>query len=348
VLMEGELTGDMEEVLILKILIVGCGLIGELHAITIKSSGDHSLILAEPRREIMEETARKVDPVGCFIDYKEALSKEEPDAAFICSPNSMHAQHTIDALNAGCHVLVEKPMATSSKDAKEMCRVAKENDKIMMIGYGMRFNKCVNKIKDIILSGEFGNPISARVVLAKPETLTEAKTRYRKSYATGGGIIYDYSHELDYCGLFFGNPVKCVCFKKLAINSSEVTCDDNSDMIVQYDTDVNVVYHFDYIQEHGHGQGRWIGIVFEQGFVETNFVTEMKTYDNNGDIILYHPHNPSRWWSLETELKVFCKLCAGESLAYKYATGENSLKIIELVEALYKSANTGKIIHFER
>lgn len=329
----------------MRILIIGCGLIGELHAQTIQRAGGHSLVLAESRPEILQSVAALVQPEACYTDYRQALEREQCDAALICTPNALHAVQAIDALSAGCNVLCEKPIATSAEDARAMCEAAKANRKVLMVGYGMRVNSCVNRIREIIASGTLGRPVAARVVLAKPETLVEAKTQYRRDYKTGGGILFDYSHELDYCSLFFGRAQRCACFKRLAVCSEQETCDDCADFIIQYESGLCAVCHFDYIQSYGQGRGRWIGITFEHGFVETDFVSEMKIWNNNGDMAVYCPHNPGRWWSLEKQFELFCSVAAGKDGGeYTWATGESSAEIAALVEALYRAADTGEIV----
>jgi predicted dehydrogenase len=341
--MAAELIGDRSGTM--KILIIGCGLIGELHAQTIQREGGHVLVLAEPKPELLSATAALVHPAATYTDYRKALESEHLDAVFVCTPNALHAEHTIAALQHGCHVLCEKPMALKWEEARAMCAAAQEARKTLMVGYGMRVNACVNRIRDVLTSGELGKPIAARVVLAKPETLTEAKTTYRRCYETGGGILYDYSHELDYCGLFFGKAQRCACWKRLAACSPKDTCDDCADFVIQYESGLCAVCHFDYIQAYGQGRGRWIGITFERGFLETDFVTELKTWHNNGDMTLFHPYLPDRWWGLKEQFDLFCDVVAHRpNDRYVWATGESAAEVVALVEALYRAADRGEIV----
>ena len=71
--------------------------------------------------------------------YEELFEVEKPDAVSVCLPNYLHAPVSIAALQAGCHVLCEKPMATSRAEAEEMIEAAKNNNKKLMIAHNQRF-----------------------------------------------------------------------------------------------------------------------------------------------------------------------------------------------------------------
>ncbi|RKQ35612.1 Gfo/Idh/MocA family protein [Oceanobacillus halophilus] len=97
-----------------------------------------------------------------YTDFEELLEKESVDAVSICLPNYLHAPVSIAALNAGSHVLCEKPMATSSKEAEEMIEAAKRNEKKLMIGHNQRFVSSHQKARELIATGEVGKIYSFR------------------------------------------------------------------------------------------------------------------------------------------------------------------------------------------
>ncbi len=97
-----------------------------------------------------------------FTDYRKMFSLSELDAVSIATPNCLHAPMTIDALNKGKHVLVEKPMALNAKEARQMVAAAKKNGKRLMVEQAMRFSRDAQMLRAYYERGEFGNVYYAR------------------------------------------------------------------------------------------------------------------------------------------------------------------------------------------
>lgn len=95
-----------------------------------------------------------------YESYEEMLNDPEIDAISVCNSNAYHATTTIAALNAGKHVLCEKPMATSLKDAEAMVKAARDNNKFLMVGHNQRLVGAHKRAKQLIKGGELGNVIS--------------------------------------------------------------------------------------------------------------------------------------------------------------------------------------------
>src|SRR5688572_28265825 len=93
-----------------------------------------------------------------YTDHKVML-REQPtlDAISVCTPNGLHAVNSIDASNAGKHVLVEKPMAMNAREARQMLDAAKRNGKHLVVGFQSRFDTRTKLIRDQIRQGNFGN-----------------------------------------------------------------------------------------------------------------------------------------------------------------------------------------------
>jgi UDP-N-acetylglucosamine 3-dehydrogenase len=144
--------------------VVGCGAIGT-------------------RRHIPELTARKDAKIVAFCDIVESRAKASAEkygsgktyAAFdaflkhpgmqavvLAVPNALHAPMTIAALKAGMHVLVEKPMATTREEGREMIRTAREVGKFLMVGQNQRLDRAHQKAREILASGRLGKVLSFR------------------------------------------------------------------------------------------------------------------------------------------------------------------------------------------
>ena len=147
----------------LKVAVIGCGSIAKHRHLGEYQNNPAVEIIAvcDLVEERVQEAAEQYG-AKAYISYEEMLEAEEIDAVSVCLPNYLHAPVSIAALNAGCHVLCEKPMATSREEAEEMIKAAKANDKKLMIAHNQRFVSSHQRARALIASGEVGKIYSFR------------------------------------------------------------------------------------------------------------------------------------------------------------------------------------------
>ncbi|MBO0959902.1 Gfo/Idh/MocA family oxidoreductase [Neobacillus sp. MM2021_6] len=137
-----------------------------------------------------------------FEDYQDLFGKV--DAVCICTPNKFHAEISIAALNAGIHVLCEKPMALSGNECEEMMAAAKKAEKVLAIAYHYRFKKEAQAAKLCI--EEIGTPLVIRVQALRRRKVPGWGVFTDKALQ-GGGSLIDYGcHLLDLALWLMGNP----------------------------------------------------------------------------------------------------------------------------------------------
>lgn len=318
----------------MRVLVVGTGSIGRRHIDVIKDAGGHEIVICEVNKSNADETGELYGIKEVYYDLSEAL-KANIDAAIVCTPNAYHADATVKALEAGCHVLVEKPIANTLDDAKSMVEAEKKSGRKLMVGYTLRVYPGLAEIKKILGSGRLGKPVSARVNLCAAITLVLQKSDYRKSYETGGGIIYDYSHEIDYLRYLFGEIKRYACFVDLQVKEG-LACDDVAEMILQYESGVMASLHMDYILDGG----RVVDIICEKGRINYNF---------NGDLCIEETDGKPEQIKFEfvrndmfrKQFERFLDVLSGKDVSY--VTGEDGLKVLEICENLY-AANERNIV----
>ncbi|PMC34831.1 gfo/Idh/MocA family oxidoreductase [Bacillus sp. UMB0899] len=153
----------------IKVGVIGCGSIARRRHLIEFANNESVEIVAVC--DIVEtravEMAEKYGAMA-YTHYEEVLQLEEVDVISVCLPNDLHAPVSIAALNAGKHVLCEKPMATSRKEAEEMIETAKRNNKTLMIAHNQRFVSSHQKAKQLIESGEIGKIYSFRTTFGHP------------------------------------------------------------------------------------------------------------------------------------------------------------------------------------
>ena len=147
----------------IRVGVIGCGSIAKYRHLPEYQVNPNVELTAvcDINQERAIETAEKYG-VLFYTDYKELLKSGKVDAVSVCTPNYLHAPITIDALEAGLHVLCEKPMATSKEEAEAMIAAAEKSGKKLMIGHNQRFVPSHQKARQLIANGEVGKIYSFR------------------------------------------------------------------------------------------------------------------------------------------------------------------------------------------
>ena len=133
-----------------KVGLIGMGKWGINHAATYVALSKKDLCKFTAIADVNPAVQTVAEKFGVkfFTDYKEML--KEVDAVSVVVPTNLHYQVVKDCLNAGKHVLVEKPITSSSKEAKELIDIAKKKHLVLMVGYLFRFNNAVNELKHML------------------------------------------------------------------------------------------------------------------------------------------------------------------------------------------------------
>lgn len=164
----------------LKVAVAGCGSIARYRHAPEYAKDSRVAIWGfyDPAQERAESLARCYGG-KVYKSYEELLLDSDVDAVSVCSANKYHAAMTIQALQAGKHVLCEKPMAVSETEAISMIKAAKDADKYLMIGHNQRLNPAHQRAKEILESGRLGKIIAFRTVFAHsgPESWSADKSK---------------------------------------------------------------------------------------------------------------------------------------------------------------------------
>ena len=141
-----------------------------------------------------------------FKDYKKMLKCRDLQAVSICTPNWLHAPVAVDALNAGKHVLTEKPMAMNAAEAQKMVDAAKKHRRILQVGHNHRFDKEPMFAKKLIESGKLGKIYYARVKAIRRRGCPSWGV-FGQLDKQGGGAMSDIGvHVIDLAMHLMGHP----------------------------------------------------------------------------------------------------------------------------------------------
>jgi UDP-N-acetylglucosamine 3-dehydrogenase len=148
--------------------VIGVGRMGGFHLDTWEKVPTGQVVaVAEPN----EETARRRiarRPIDWHADWRDLLAREDIDAVSITAPSTLHAEIGLAALDAGKHVLVEKPIATRLEDGLRLAAAARRADRKLMVGHVERFNPAVDKVAQLIAEGRLGRVFRAQATRVGP------------------------------------------------------------------------------------------------------------------------------------------------------------------------------------
>lgn len=180
------------------IAIIGAGLIGPRHAKSVLAHHQailHCFVDPRPEAAAIAESFH----VPLYSDVQHMLQEaERPDAAIVATPNSTHVEVAMGLLEAGVHVLVEKPLATSIEDGRKLIDVARRNGKHLLAGHHRRFSPYVAVAKAALQEGKIGKPIAISAIWTtyKPAGYFEPPMEWHAG-VTGGPILINLVHDLD-------------------------------------------------------------------------------------------------------------------------------------------------------
>jgi predicted dehydrogenase len=340
---------------------IGIGIIGSggiaqgAHLPAYKALADDSvrvIAVADVRRETAEQAAQKFEVPHVYEDYREMLRRDDIDAVSVCTPNFMHKQPTIDALEADKHVLVEKPLAINAAEGREMVAAARRTGKKLQAGLNNRFGSAPQALKRFIQAGELGDIYYARSQALRRRGIPSWGVFTQKDKQGGGPLIDIGVHILDLTLWLMGHP------KPVAASGQTYTKFGKREGMVglmgQWDTKNFTVEDFG------------VGFVrFENGAtltLETSFAANLEKeifncelfgteggcslsplrlfFERNQTLIDATPVFLPQVHTHQAEIKSFIEAIRNDT--EPPVTAEEGLMVTEILDAIYRSADEGR------
>jgi myo-inositol 2-dehydrogenase/D-chiro-inositol 1-dehydrogenase len=188
----------------LRVGIVGAGLIAGCHARAYARAGADVVAVADTRLAKAEKLAAASGAAACTT-LDEVLATG-PDAISICTPPSSHAELTVRALQAGRHVLCEKPLALSLEDAGRIQEAAAASDRVVMLGHVIRYEPDHRAAKDLVEAGRIGNVVMMTHSITTPLPGWSEGGWLTRLEESGGPLVDLAVHGFDYLAWVIGSP----------------------------------------------------------------------------------------------------------------------------------------------
>jgi len=189
------------------VALIGCGRISFKHIEGFVDNADKLQLTAvcDPVKKRAEEKIgeyQKKFPnanIAAYEDYREMLTKQKPDVVTIATESGKHTEIAVTCLEAGCHVICEKPMALSVKDADKMIAAAKEYKRKLAVCFQNRFNAPVQKLRTALEAGRFGKVLHGMVQIRwNRNEAYYAEAPWRGTWEQDGGTLMNQcTHGID-------------------------------------------------------------------------------------------------------------------------------------------------------
>ena len=178
-----------------KLAIVGMGMIGKRHLQAMKTLREAELIAIVDPAEQAKDIALS-EGIRWFAKIEEMLAEVVPEGVIVSTPTEIHLAPTLSALEAGCHVLVEKPIAATLEEADKIQEKAKIIDRCVLVGHHRRYYEVMKNTKEIISSSVFGKLVGVNGQWTTRKDEKYFNPPWRKQ-SSSGPILINMIHEID-------------------------------------------------------------------------------------------------------------------------------------------------------
>ena len=329
-----------------RIGVIGLGWVSQVFHLPLLSKFEDVEIVSvcDKNKEQTHFIAERFNLKRFYTDYEQMLSKEELDAVIVCTSTDAHCQITKAALESGRDVFVEKPIARLYSEAVEMAEAAKAHKRMLMVGMNNRFRPDTMILKSFIEKGELGKVFYCKSGWFK--NITSNHPRLTKRDRSGGGVVIDLGVVmLDMALWMVGFPA----VERVSANTYQHTTksvEDSAIIFIELKGGITLLI-----------ESSWSFQSEKDFFYCDLYGTEGSAMINplrihkqlHGNLInvtpakIETPQNLHKK-SYEHELRHFIGAVRG--LHPVVSTGEESVKRMKVVEAIYQSAKKGKEITF--
>lgn len=210
----------------MRVVFIGAGLQLRRRAPVVVQSPDDEVVEVVGADSAPKELAKAYGAVAS-IDWRHAVERDDVDAIVVCTPPHIHAEITIAALDAGKHVLCEKPLCRTIAEAEAMLAAARRSNRLLKCGFNHRHHPAVLEARKRFERGDFGNLIAARCrygICGRPGY--ENEWRADPARAAGGQIAEQGTHAVDLFRWFLGELAEVSCMTSIGY-FREQPLDDN-------------------------------------------------------------------------------------------------------------------------
>lgn len=329
-------------------LITGFGAIGRRHLQTIRALdfGADITLLRRP------ESGGGDVPEGVRVVYDlEAALEGGIDAAIIAGPASGHVEAALSLAAAGVHLLVEKPLSDRLQGARALLDSCRDKGAVLQVGYCLRFLRSQSALHRALADAMIGRVVGVRAVVGQYLPDWRPGLDYRRTVSArrelGGGALLELSHEIDYLLWHFGG-INIVDADLTKMGDLDINVEDTVDMKLAFNSGARGSLHMDMTSkpprrfcrvEGDEGVLFWDGIRGETRYYRPD------EDEGAGDGALLATDGGERNEMYERQLVHFLRRI--ETGAAPLISGEDGIRVLEVVEAARRSSQSGRPVNME-
>lgn len=335
----------------IKLAFTGTGYIAKIHARAAQRIEDVELTaVVNHRPESMAAFAQEFGIPRQYATIHDLLAAGDVDAISINTPNYLHAPETIAALEAGAHVMVEKPMAMNAAEAAAMIQAGDISGAKLMVAHCWRFDDEVLWLKNQVDAGVLGKIIRTKGY-GVHANWGPGGWFTRKEYAGGGAMADMGIHALDTVRFLLGDPNPVSVYADIGIYYGDYDVDDTGVILVNWDNNVVSYLESGWWQPHMDGPEAATQLYGTGGFGGI-YPTVLKLPDKDNETVeevnpgYPHPrpeHCPQSMY--DAQLAYFIQCIRQDSTPIP--GGMEGWVNMKIVDAVYESAKTGEVVHLE-
>lgn len=338
--------------------LIGCGRISAKHVDALINISDRASLTAICDKAIGLAESKKQDYINAggamginvYTDYRELLEKEEFDVAVITTISGKHAEISLDCLNRAKHVIVEKPMALSIKDADEMIATAERNHVELCVCHQNRFSRSVRALRNAIDEGRFGRIFNGTArILWNRDNDYYRQAPWRGTWEMDGGTLMNQCiHDIDLLLWSMGDEVDTV-FSMCNNFNHDIETEDYGSLLLRFKNgSIGIIEGT--VCVYPRNLEETLSIFGDKGTVclGGSGVNKIESWkfddgiDDETEVIFRHEHSSDNIYEIGHTALFLNFLDAIDNKAELLINGREGKKPVEVILAAYKSQLTGQ------
>jgi predicted dehydrogenase len=236
----------------IRVALFGCGWVQDFHARAVLACGGEVVAVANHRQESAEAFAERHGIARVTTDWEALADEPDVDAGVVATPNALHARQSIALLEAGKHVMVEKPMAMDVAECDAMIAASEASGASLMVAHCWRFHDDVRAVRDRIAAGELGEIVKTRGYGVHAGWGPSGW--FAERALAGGGALPDMGvHAIDTARFLLGDPEPSRVCATIGTRYGDYDVDDDGILLISWATGTNSVVESGWWHPHKEG-----------------------------------------------------------------------------------------------
>ncbi|MGE5222350.1 MAG: Gfo/Idh/MocA family protein [Omnitrophica WOR_2 bacterium] len=336
----------------MRFLIAGLGSIGRRHLANLLALGEQDIVLYRSHHSTMRDDrlpgGRSLSEFPVETDLQAAL-KSGVDAVIVSNPTALHLDVAIPAAEAGCHLLIEKPLSHSFEGVDRLEKMVERSGSRVLAGFQFRFHPGLQQVRRLLDEGAAGRPLSVRAHWGEYLPGWHTWEDYRQGYSArqdlGGGVILTLSHPLDYIRWLLGEVRELWAFTGEPGDLELQGVEGLAEIGLRFANEAIGSVHMDYNQRP---PAHFLEIVGSEGMIH---------WDNASGEVRYYSCRSDQWQSIPApqgfernamflaEMRHFIRVAGGED--EPVCSLSDGRKALQIALAARESARDGRLVRLE-